>query len=177
MTGFSAPLSLRGRVLLAGAMALAAAVPAMAGQAEPALAVKPAPLAGLVAKVQIPYEMATLPNGLRLIVHTDRKAPVVGVTTYFRVGSKNEPRGRTGFAHLYEHLFFGGSENAPSFDVPLEAAGSTGSNGSTGMHKITNDMTEIAAQVPALVEALSGVPMADLLSRVRKIGDSKPAGV
>jgi flotillin len=54
---------------------------------------------------------------------------------------------------------------------------STGSTGSTGMHKITNDMTEIAAQVPALVEALSGVPMADLLSRVRKIGDSKPAGV
>ena len=54
---------------------------------------------------------------------------------------------------------------------------STGGNGSTGMHKITNDMTEIAAQVPALVEALSGVPMADLLSRVRKIGDNKPAGV
>src|SRR3954465_11491604 len=53
---------------------------------------------------------------------------------------------------------------------------STGSNGTTGMHKITNDMTEIAAQVPALVEALSGVPMADLLSRVRKIGD-KTAGV
>src|SRR3954447_13911911 len=53
---------------------------------------------------------------------------------------------------------------------------STG-NGSTGMHKITSDMTEIAAQVPALIEALSGVPMADLLSRVRKIGDSKPAGV
>src|SRR6478609_5595909 len=54
---------------------------------------------------------------------------------------------------------------------------STGSNGSTGMHKVTSDLTEIAAQVPALVEALSGVPMADLLSRVRKIGDSKPAGV
>src|SRR3954467_2074687 len=54
---------------------------------------------------------------------------------------------------------------------------STGNNGSTGMHKVTSDMTEIAAQVPALIEALSGVPMADLLSRVRKIGDSKPAGV
>jgi flotillin len=52
---------------------------------------------------------------------------------------------------------------------------STG-NGSTGMHKVTSDMTEIAAQVPALVEALSGVPMADLLSRVRKIGD-KAVGV
>jgi flotillin len=53
---------------------------------------------------------------------------------------------------------------------------STGNNGATGMHKVTNDMTEIAAQVPALVEALSGVPMTDLLSRVRKIGD-KTAGV
>jgi len=53
---------------------------------------------------------------------------------------------------------------------------STGSNGSTGLHKVTSDMTEIAAQVPALVEALSGVPMSDLLSKVRKLGD-KPAGV
>jgi len=53
---------------------------------------------------------------------------------------------------------------------------STGNGGSTGMHKITNDMTEIAAQVPALVEALSGVPMSDLLSKVRKLGD-KAAGV
>src|SRR5439155_23083818 len=53
---------------------------------------------------------------------------------------------------------------------------STGSNGSTGMHKVTSDLTEIAAQVPALIEALSGVPMADLLSKVRKLGD-KPVGV
>jgi flotillin len=57
---------------------------------------------------------------------------------------------------------------------------STGSNGSTGMHKVTSDLTEIAAQVPALVEALSGVPMGDLLSKVRKLGDSTgrpPVGV
>jgi len=57
---------------------------------------------------------------------------------------------------------------------------STGSNGSTGMHKVTSDLTEIAAQVPALVEALSGVPMGDLLSKVRKLGDSSgrpPVGV
>ena len=57
---------------------------------------------------------------------------------------------------------------------------STGSNGSTGMHKVTSDLTEIAAQVPALVEALSGVPMGDLLSKVRKLGDSAgrpPVGV
>ena len=55
---------------------------------------------------------------------------------------------------------------------------STGNGGSTGMHKLTGDMTEIAAQVPALFEALSGTPMADLLSKVRKIGDNnRPAGV
>jgi flotillin len=51
---------------------------------------------------------------------------------------------------------------------------STGNNGNTGMHKLTGDMIEIAAQVPALVEALSGVPMADLLAKVRKIGDKAP---
>ena len=89
------------------------------------------PLADLVAKVDIPYESFTLPNGLRVLVHTDRKTPIVGVTTFYRVGSKNEPKGHTGFAHLYEHLFFGGSENVPNYDEPLEAAGSTASNGST----------------------------------------------
>ncbi|HMF95338.1 MAG TPA: flotillin domain-containing protein, partial [Vicinamibacterales bacterium] len=51
---------------------------------------------------------------------------------------------------------------------------STGSNGSSGLHKLTGDMTEIAAQVPALFEALSGTPMSDLLSKVRKIGDKAP---
>ena len=90
-----------------------------------------APLSALVDAVSIPYEKFTLANGLTVLVHTDRKAPIVGVTTYYRVGSKNEPRGKTGFAHLYEHLFFGGSENVPNFDIPLEAAGSTSTNGST----------------------------------------------
>ena len=71
----------------------------------------PVPLSALVAEVDIPYETFTLPNGLTTIVHTDRKSPVVGVTIDYRVGSKHEPRGRTGFAHLFEHLMFGGSEN------------------------------------------------------------------
>lgn len=85
----------------------------------------------LVSQVDIPYEKFVLANGLTTIVHTDRKAPVVGITLYYKVGSKNEPRGHTGFAHLYEHLFFGGSANVPNFDIPLEAAGSTPTNGST----------------------------------------------
>ena len=91
----------------------------------------PAPLSQLVQSVDIPYERFTLANGLQVIVHTDRKAPIVGVTLYYRVGSKSEPKGHTGFAHLFEHLMFGGSENVPNFDIPLEGAGSTSTNGST----------------------------------------------
>ena len=90
-----------------------------------------ASLADLVAQVDIPYEQFTLENGLTTLVHTDRKAPIVGVTVYYRVGSKHEPRGLTGFAHLFEHLMFGGSENVENFDIPLEGAGSTPTNGST----------------------------------------------
>jgi predicted Zn-dependent peptidase len=88
-------------------------------------------LADLVAQVDIPYQQFTLPNGLTTLVHTDRKAPLVGVTVYYRVGSKHEPRGRTGFAHLFEHIMFTGSENVENFDIPLEGAGSTPTNGST----------------------------------------------
>ncbi len=90
-----------------------------------------ASLDDLLAAIDIPYATFTLDNGLQVIVHTDRKSPLVDVTTYYRVGSKHEPRGRTGFAHLFEHLMFGGSENVENFDIPLEAAGSTGTNGST----------------------------------------------
>lgn len=103
----------------------------MAQSGGQALIANPATPQELVAKVDIPYEKFVLQNGLTTIVHTDRKAPIVGVTLYYKVGSKHEPRGRTGFAHLYEHLFFGGSANVPDFDVPLEAAGSTPTNGST----------------------------------------------
>jgi predicted Zn-dependent peptidase len=113
----------------------AGSAPAFAQSATPAgkaaISEAPAPVSSLAAKVDIPYEEFTLANGLRVIVHTDRKAPVVGVTVYYRVGSKNEPKGKTGFAHLFEHLMFGGSENVPSFDEPLTAAGSTPTNGST----------------------------------------------
>jgi predicted Zn-dependent peptidase len=110
-------------------LATAASAQQAAPQKQPAP--KLAPLSQLVGQVDIPYQTFTLPNGLETIVHTDRKAPIVGVTVYYRVGSKNEPRGRTGFAHLFEHLMFGGSENVENFDIPLEAAGSTSTNGST----------------------------------------------
>src|SRR6188768_1656329 len=121
----------RAAALMAGASLLVTAPLFAQGAAKPAVtAVKPAPLPDLVKQVDIPYETFTLPNGLRVIVHTDRKAPVVGVTVYYRVGSKNEPKSKTGFAHLFEHLMFGGSENVPNFDEPLTEAGAS-NNGST----------------------------------------------
>lgn len=116
---------------LALSLAACTAQPPAASAPPLPRAAEPAPLSELVEAVQIPFETFTLPNGLTTIIHTDRKAPIVGVTIYYRVGSKHEPRGRTGFAHLFEHLMFGGSENVPSFDKPLEAAGSTATNGST----------------------------------------------
>jgi predicted Zn-dependent peptidase len=90
------------------------------------------PVRALVDRVNIPYETFTLANGLRVVVHTDRKAPVVAVSVWYNVGSKDEPRGRTGFAHLFEHLMFNGSENAPGdYFAPLREIGATDFNGTT----------------------------------------------
>jgi predicted Zn-dependent peptidase len=86
----------------------------------------PAAVAELLRKVDIPYEQFTLANGLRVIVHEDRKAPVVAVSVWYNVGSKMEPEGKTGFAHLFEHLMFNGSENAPGdYFEPLREVGAT----------------------------------------------------
>src|SRR3954468_13688785 len=61
--------------------------------------------------IDIPYKKFVLKNGLTLIVHEDRKAPIVAVNLWYHVGSANEKPGRTGFAHLFEHLMFTGSEH------------------------------------------------------------------
>jgi zinc protease len=93
----------------------------------------PAPPAATGApELNLSHEKFRLDNGLTVIVHEDRKAPVVSVSIWYRVGSKNEPAGKTGFAHLFEHLMFNGSEH---FDDewfgPLQQVGATGVNGST----------------------------------------------
>ncbi|WP_411817077.1 M16 family metallopeptidase [Hyphococcus sp. DH-69] len=84
------------------------------------------------ADIDLPYEQFTLDNGLQVVVHEDRKAPLVAVSIWYHVGSKDEPEGKTGFAHLFEHIMFNGSEN---FDDdwfgPLEEVGATGLNGTT----------------------------------------------
>ncbi|HUF36622.1 MAG TPA: insulinase family protein, partial [Gemmatimonadales bacterium] len=92
----------------------------------------PAPLAGQGGGIDIPYERHTLANGLTLLVHEDHKAPIVAVNVWYHVGSKNERPGRTGFAHLFEHLMFNGSENHDDeYFLPLQRAGATDLNGTT----------------------------------------------
>src|SRR3954466_8348485 len=104
---------------------------AVAATAAPA-PVAPAPVSALVRAVDIPYQQFTLPNGLRVIVHEDHKAPVVAVSVWYHVGSKDEPNGKTGFAHLFEHLMFYGSENAPGdYMERLQTIGATDWNGTT----------------------------------------------
>ncbi len=82
--------------------------------------------------LRVPYEMFVLPNGLRVILHEDHSVPVVTVNTWYHAGSGDERPGRTGFAHLFEHIMFMGSQHVPTgdFDRLLEAAGAN-NNGST----------------------------------------------
>jgi predicted Zn-dependent peptidase len=95
--------------------------------------------------VLIPYEKFNLDNGLTVIVHTDRKAPVVAVNVWYHVGSKNEKPGKTGFAHLFEHLMFQGTENFnDEYFKPFEQVGVTGQNGTTSF-----DRTNYFQNVPA----------------------------
>ena len=84
------------------------------------------------AEFSLPYEQFELDNGLRVIVHEDRKAPLVAVSVWYHVGSKDEPAGKTGFAHLFEHLMFNGSEHYDGeWFEPLEEIGATDLNGTT----------------------------------------------
>ncbi|HYD25476.1 MAG TPA: pitrilysin family protein [Croceibacterium sp.] len=147
-----------------------------AAPAPVAVAAEPAPLSALVAEVDIPYETFTLPNGLTTIVHTDRKSPIVGVTIYYRVGSKHEPRGRTGFAHLFEHLMFGGSENVENFDIPLEGAGSTSTNGSTWYDR-TNYIETVPVGALDLALFMESDRMGHLLGAVTQDKLDKQRGV
>jgi len=81
---------------------------------------------------EIKYEKFTLPNGLRVIVHEDRKIPVVAVNVWYHVGSKDERPGKTGFAHLFEHLMFNGTENYNNeYFGPFQQVGATDMNGTT----------------------------------------------
>jgi len=89
------------------------------------------------------FEKFTLDNGLRVLVHEDHSTPMAVVNVMYDVGSKDESPEKTGFAHLFEHLMFGGSINIPSYDEPLQVAG--GENNAY----TTNDLTNYYCQLPA----------------------------
>lgn len=88
------------------------------------------------------YEKFTLDNGLRVLVHQDETTPMVAVNVLYDVGARDEDPNKTGFAHLFEHLMFGGSENIPEYDEPLQMAG--GENNAY----TTNDITNYYIQLP-----------------------------
>src|SRR6266849_10215798 len=94
--------------------------------------------------VEIPYQKFVLENGLTVIVHEDHKAPIVAVNTWYHVGSKNERLGKTGFAHLFEHLMFSGSEHFDyTYINAMERIGATNLNGTTN-----GDRTNYFENVP-----------------------------
>jgi predicted Zn-dependent peptidase len=128
-------------ILLAGTSLAACATTAPRLAAQPAVAAvapsnEPAPISSLVSQVAIPHQSFKLDNGLTVIVHEDRKAPVIGVSMWYNVGAKDEPKGKTGFAHLFEHLMFNGSESLPGdFFTYLQQIGATDYNGTTSFDR------------------------------------------
>jgi zinc protease len=137
-------------------LAAAAAVPAR-GQTAPSPSPAAPPVAAASAATApgavpaLHVTKYTLANGLEVIFHEDHSAPVVAVNTYYKVGSGDEQRGRTGFAHLFEHIMFMGSEHVPVgvFDQLLEAAGAN-NNGST-----SEDRTNYYEAMPSNALALA----------------------
>lgn len=117
-----------------------AAVPLAAQALSP-----PSTPAAMPSQLRVPFEQFTLANGLNVILHQDRSVPVVAVNVWYLTGSANEKPGRTGFAHLFEHLMFEGSGHVKEgeFDTLLEGAGGN-NNGST-----SNDRTNYVIDVPA----------------------------
>ena len=115
--------------------------------AIPLIAQKPVQKAApksTIDQIDIPYTKYTLSNGLTVIIHEDHKAPIVAVNIWYHVGSKNEKPGRTGFAHLFEHMMFSGSEHSDEvFLKAMEKVGATDMNGTT-----TQDRTNYFENVP-----------------------------
>ena len=116
------------------------------------------------APLEVPYVQFTLVNGLTVILHRDTTVPVVSVNTWYHVGSANESPGRTGFAHLFEHLMFEGSKNVEEgqFDILLEAAGGS-NNGSTDLDR-TNYFIDVPSNALELALFLESDRMGYLLA-------------
>ena len=128
------------------ALAVSVACVALTAQTAPQVR-RTTPTAALPfdrAAFEITHTKFVLPNGLTLLVHEDHSVPVVAVNLWYHVGSRNEQRGRTGFAHLFEHFFFNGSEHHPSgFREAMDDLGATNRNGTT-----STDRTNFFEDVP-----------------------------
>ena len=157
-----------------------------------AAAPKSVPIPTLVSQVSIPHSMFTLKNGLTVIVHEDHKAPVTAVNVWYNVGSKDEPKGKTGFAHLFEHLMFNGTENLPGdFFTYLQQIGATDYNGTTSYDR-TNYFQTVPAGALERALFMESDRMGHLLGAVtqgvldnqrgvvqneKRQGDSRPGGL
>ncbi|GAA5213475.1 pitrilysin family protein [Corallincola platygyrae] len=149
------------------------------------------PLPVSLEDIDVPYEAFELENGLTVIVHEDRKAPLVAVSVWYHVGSKDEVSGKTGFAHLFEHLMFNGSENHNGeYFEPLEAVGATDLNGTTWFDR-TNYFQTVPTPAVELALFLESDRMGHLLGAVtqekldnqrgvvqneKRQGDNRPYG-
>ena len=174
----------RSLVLLASATLLAS--PSLAAPAQSV------PIPTLVAQVSIPHTSFRLKNGLTVIVHEDHKAPVAAVTVWYNVGSKDEPAGKTGFAHLFEHLMFNGSENLPGdYFTYLQQVGATDYNGTTAQDR-TNYFETVPSGAVERAIFMESDRMGHLLGAVtqgvldnqrgvvqneKRQGDSRPGGL
>ena len=150
------------------AVSFVVALPA-AGLAAPSSADIPVP--------DIPYQKYVLGNGLTLIVHEDHKAPIVAVNVWYHVGSKNEKPGKTGFAHLFEHLMFNGSENFDDdyFKV-LQKVGATDLNGTTNQDR-TNYFQNVPSSALDTVLWMESDRMGHLLGAITQARLDEQRGV
>jgi len=115
----------------------------------------------------VDFEKFELNNGLKVIVHKDTSTPIVAVNILYNVGARDEDPDRTGFAHLFEHLMFGGSVNIPKYDVPIEKAG--GENNAFTNNDITNYYLTIPKQNLELAFWLESDRMLDLAFSERSL--------
>jgi zinc protease len=175
-----------------GRLALLAVSTALTAPAVAAVAPQPVPVSALVRQVTIPHTIYKLKNGLTVIIHEDHKAPVAAVSVWYNVGSKDEPKGETGFAHLFEHLMFNGSENLPGdFFTYLDQIGATETNGTTWFDR-TNYFETVPSGALERALFLESDRMGHLLGAVtqgvldnqrgvvqneKRQGDSRPGGL
>ena len=193
-------VSSRLSILLASASLLAACATVPAAETaiapQPVVAAanpnEPVPVPSLVREVSIPHSKFVLDNGLTVLVHEDHKAPVVGVSVWYNVGSKDEPQGKTGFAHLFEHLMFNGSENLPGdYFTYLQQIGATDVNGTTSFDR-TNYFQTVPTGALERVLFMESDRMGHLLGAVsqgvldnqrgvvqneKRQGDNRPGGL